>query len=210
MGRGEGTRHAILERAAAIASRVGLDGLSIGQLAHELALSKSGLFAHFQSKEALQTETVRFAAQVFVESVVRPTLKTARGEPRVRALFERWITWAKKSPAKGGCFFVSAATELDDREGPARDELLRQQLDWLEMLANVARTGVGEGHFRQDLDAEQFAHDLNGIMLAYHHAARLLRDPRAEERSERAFEALLDRARVFTPPRAANSRPSRT
>ncbi len=202
MGKGEDTRQAILERAAALASQVGLEGLTIGRLAEELALSKSGLFAHFQSKEALQAQTVRFAAQVFVDNVVRPALKTPRGEPRVRALFDRWTTWARKRSMKGGCFFVSAATELDDREGPVRDELVRQQLDWLELIANVARTGVSEGHFRQDLDAEQFAHDLNGIMLAYHHAARLLRDPRAEERSQRAFEALLSSARALSPHRA--------
>ncbi len=208
MGKGEDTRNAILERAAALASQMGLAGLSIGRLAEELTLSKSGLFAHFHSKEALQTQTVRFAAQVFVDSVIRPALKAPRGEPRVRALFERWIAWALKNPMKGGCFFVSAATELDDQDGPVREELVRQQLDWLELIANVARTGVTEGHFRRDLDLEQFAHDLNGIMLAYHHAARLLRDPRAQERSVRSFEALLGAARQPPKPPAAAGRPS--
>ena len=86
--------------------------------------------------------------------MIRPALKTPRGEPRLRSLFERWLAWAEADVLKGGCLFVAAATELDDREGPARDELVRQQRDWLELIANVARTGVSEGHFDPRLDAE--------------------------------------------------------
>jgi AcrR family transcriptional regulator len=199
MGRGEATRQAILERAAGLASQLGLEGVTIGRLAEDLELSKSGLFAHFHSKEALQVDTLRYAAQLFVDRVIRPALKAARGIPRLQALFEGWLGWAKASPLPGGCLFVQAASELDDREGPVRDELVRQQRDWLELIANVARTGVAEGHLRPDLDAEQIAHDLNGIMLAYHHAARLLRDPRAELRARRAYQALIDGASPSVP-----------
>jgi AcrR family transcriptional regulator len=195
VGKGEQTRQAILERAVQVASRLGLEGVTIGTLAEELDLSKSGLFAHFHSKETLQVQILQFAAQLFVDRVVRPALKARRGEPRVRALFEGWLEWARADVLKGGCLFVAAATELDDREGPVREELVRQQKDWLELLSNVARTAVAEGDLRADLDAAQLAHDLYGVMLAYHHARRLLRDPPAEVRARRAFEALVAAAR---------------
>jgi len=202
VGRGDDRRQLILDRAAQMASRVGLEGLTIGQLAEELGLSKSGLFAHFQSKEALQLQTLRHAAALFVDSVVRPALKAPRGEPRLRALFERWLVWAEADVLKGGCLFVAAATELDDLDGPVREELVGQQRDWLELIGNVARTGVGEGHFPPELDVEQLAHDLHGVMLAYHHARRLLRDPRAHERAQNAFAALVHAARSPRPARA--------
>ena len=205
MGRGADTRNVILGRAAQVASLVGLEGLTIGGLAEDLELSKSGLFAHFQSKEALQVETLRFAAQLFIDNVIRPALKARRGEPRVRALFERWLDWAKADTLVGGCLFVAASTELDDREGPARQELVRQQKDWLEFVSTVAGGAVTEGHFRAKLDTEQFAIDVYGVMLACHHSRRLLRDPRADERARRAFEALVLAAQ---PPPARTSRAS--
>jgi AcrR family transcriptional regulator len=208
MGKGDERRQLILERAAQNASRLGLEGLTIGRLASDLGLSKSGLFAHFQSKEALQVQTLRHTAELFVDRVVRPALKAPRGERRVRAIFERWLAWAEAAVLEGGCLFVAAATELDDLEGPARDELVRQQRDWLELIANVARTGITEGDFRPELDGEQLAHDLYGVMLAYHHARRLLRDPRASERARRAFDALLEAARARRPSRASRARAS--
>jgi AcrR family transcriptional regulator len=208
MGRGEATRQAILEEAAHVASRMGLEGVTIGRLAEELALSKSGLFAHFQSKETLQVQTLQFAAQLFVDRVIRGALKAPRGEPRLRTLFERWLDWARADAPRGGCVFVAAATELDDREGPVRDELVRQQKDWLELIANVARTAVSEGHFRADLDVEQLAYDLHGIMLAYHHTRRLLRDPRADERARTAFQGVVRAARAPQPTRASKGRVS--
>jgi len=201
--KGELTRHAILERSAAIASRMGLSGVTIGQLAEDLELSKSGLFAHFQSKQALQLQTLQFAGQLFIDRVIRPALKAHRGEPRMRALFERWLEWAQASTLEGGCLFVAAASELDDREGPVRDELVRQQKAWLELIANVARGGATEGDFHAGMDAEQFAYDLHGVMLAYHHARRLLRDKNAGQRARRAFLALLRVARATPLSRAA-------
>ena len=196
MGKGDLTRNAILEHAAALASQVGLEGLSIGRLAQDLELSKSGLFAHFHSKETLQIKVLEHAAAVFVERVIRPALAAPRGEPRVRALFERWLVWPQKNGLPGGCFFVAAATELDDRPGPVRDVLVQQQRDWLDTIATVVRTAIAEGHFRPEVDPEQFAHDLYGVMLAYHHAVRLLDDPRAEQRARTAFESLVAHARV--------------
>jgi AcrR family transcriptional regulator len=192
--KGDLTRQAILEHAAKMASRIGLEGLTIGALADELELSKSGLFAHFKSKEALQLQVLEFGIARFVDVVVKPALAAPRGEKRVRALFERWMEWPKTS-GLAGCMFVALATELDDRPGPVRERLVQSQKDWLDVIANCVRTGVAEGHFRRDLDPEQFAHELYGIMLASHHAARLLRDRGALERTRRAFQRLLDGAR---------------
>lgn len=213
MGKGEITRQAILERATALASRSGLEGISIGHLAEELGLSKSGLFAHFGSKEALQVEILRFAAERFVEHVVRPALAQPRGEPRVRAIFERWIAWSRSHSVPGGCLFVAAASELDDRPGPARDELVRLQRDWMDTIAISFRSGITEGHFRADADPEQFAHDLYSVALGYHHAQRLLRDPAADARAHASMEALLKAARRPAGPaqiKAVRRGPART
>jgi AcrR family transcriptional regulator len=203
--KGELTRHTILEKAMSLASRVGLEGVTIGRLAEELGLSKSGLFAHFRSKEALQEQVLQFASERFVDAVVRPALTAPRGEPRVRALFERWLDWARAGVARSGCVFVAAATELDDQPGPVRDRLVRLQKDFMEFIAQAYRVAQAEGHFGGG-EAEQFAHDLYGIELAYHHAARLLRDPRAEERARAAFEALVAAARATGPVPARRGR----
>src|SRR6185436_13786706 len=175
------------------------EGLSIGRLAQDLELSKSGLFAHFQSKEALQLQVLEHAGARFVETVIKPVLATPRGEPRVRAVFEHWRAWPRNSGMPGGCFFVAAATELDDRPGPARDLLVRLQKDWLDLMANIVRTAIAEGHFAEDVDPDQFAFDLYGVMLVYHHASRLLADPRAGKRARAAFEALVRAARKSPP-----------
>jgi AcrR family transcriptional regulator len=193
--KGELTRQAILDHAMGLASTHGLEGLTIGGLADDLHLSKSGLFAHFQAKETLQIQVLEYAASRFVDAVVKPALGAPRGEPRVRALFDRWIGWPSARPLPGGCFFVSASSEFDDRPGPVRDRLVQLQKDWLETIANTVRTAVAEGHFHRDADPEQFAHDLYGVMLAYHHAARLLGDARAADRARTAFEALIRAAR---------------
>jgi len=191
MTKGDLTRQAILDRATRLASQLGLGGLTIGALADEMELSKSGLFAHFRSKEALQIQVLEYGAALFVEAVVQPALHMPRGEPRMRALFERWMDWARTSPLPGGCLFVAAATEFDDRPGPVRDRLAQLQRDWLSVIATSFAKGAAEGHFLADRDPEQFAQDLYGIMLSYHHYSRLLGDAKAEQRARRAFEALL-------------------
>jgi AcrR family transcriptional regulator len=195
MRKGEATRAAILEHGVELATETGLDGLTIGRLATDLGLSKSGLFAHFRSKEALQIQVLDAAAERFVEEVVRPAVKKPRGEPRLAALFERWLAWTKSNSGPGGCVFVAAAAELDDRPGRVRDRLVALQKGWLEVVATVYRTGVEEQHFRSDVDAEQFAYELYSVMLGFHHAERLLRDPRADARANAAFERLLSTVR---------------
>jgi AcrR family transcriptional regulator len=196
MSKGAETRDRILDQAVRLASRDGLEGLSIGGLATELGLSKSGLFAHFGSKEELQLQVLQEAETRFREIVVQPALREPRGEPRLRAFFERWLDWDTGRSLPGGCVFVAAAVELDDRPGPLRDFLVQAQRDWFEALAKAARLAVEAGHFRPDLDAEQFAFHLYGIVLGYHHFKRLLRDPRAEERARAAFERLVDSVRT--------------
>ena len=191
MRKGDATRAAILERGVRLATQTGLEGLSIGRLATELGLSKSGLFAHFRSKEALQIQVLDASAERFVQEVVRPALREPRGEPRLRAIFERWLAWTQTNSGPGGCLFVAAASELDDRPGAVRERLVALQKGWLEILATVYRTGVEEQQFRRDVEPDQFAYDLYSVMLGFHHAARLLRDPRADARANAAFERLI-------------------
>jgi AcrR family transcriptional regulator len=194
--KGEQTREAILTHALGLATRIGFEGLSIGRLADDLRMSKSGLFAHFRSKEALQLEILRMAGARMVETIVKPALAAPRGEPRVRALFEGWLAWEQSPSLPGGCPFMSASFELDDRPGPVRDFVVQALRDWMDTMAGAARIAVQEGHFRPDLDCEQFAHDCEGISLAFAHTSRLLRDPKARERAATAFEALVRAARA--------------
>jgi AcrR family transcriptional regulator len=192
MSKGEVTRQAILDRALALAGTVGIGGITIGQLAEGLNLSKSGLFAHFKSKENLQLEVIRVARETFVAEVLVPALAAPRGLPRVRALFDRWVKWGQRP---GGCIFVQLAAELDDRPGPARDAVTEAQRDWLDALAHAAKIGVSEGHFSRELDIQQFAFEMYSIMLGYHHLLRFLQDAKALARTRRAFDALIARAR---------------
>jgi AcrR family transcriptional regulator len=191
MSKGEATRGVVLGHALSLASELGLDGLTIGKLATRVGLSKSGLFAHFSSKENLDVAVLEEATRRFVDLVVVPALKAQRGEPRVRALFEGWMRWSKADFMPGGCIFIAAAVELDDRPGLARELLVSTQKDWLGTLAGASRIATEEGHFRADLDAEQFAYELYAIVYGYHFISRLLSDPSAEQRVRVAFERLV-------------------
>jgi AcrR family transcriptional regulator len=193
VNKGEETRLAILDRAVDVARVVGLGGLTIGTLAERTQLSKSGLFGHFRSKEALQLAVLEHGRADFEADVVRPALRAARGEPRLRTLFERWLAWDARP---GGCPFAAASFELDDQPGPVRDALVRDQRDLFDAIATIVRSGIAEGQLRPDADPEQFAQDLNGVVLGCHFTKRLLGDERAEERAYRAFEALLADARA--------------
>ncbi len=194
--KGEQTRVAILDAAMRLASELGLEGVTIGRLAETLDLSKSGLFAHFESKEDLQLRVLERAAELFEEAVVRPALAAPSGEPRLRVLFERWLEWPKRVRQPGGCIWVAAATELDDRPGAPRDRLAELWRQWLATLSRVIRRAQEVGHFRPDLDPELLAVEINGIALAWHLSARLLRDPRALARARAAFERLVADARA--------------
>jgi AcrR family transcriptional regulator len=195
VSKGQQTKTAILDEAVGIASRVGFNALTIGQLAESTGMSKSGLFAHFKSKEALQLETLERGRERFTDLVIRPTLAAPRGIARVRALVDNWLVWETEA-LQGGCIFVTGSIEYDDQPGPMRDALVRNQQDWAEFIATVAGTAVREGDFRADLDTAQFAFSLQGLMYAFHHTARLLRDPKALEHTRHGVEQLLASCRA--------------
>jgi len=191
MKKGERTKELILDGAVRLASELGLEGLSLGKLAEELELSKSGLFAHFGSKEDLQVQTLARAAERFAEVVVLPALRAPAGEPRLRTLFQLWLDWPRKVKQPGGCIFMAAAAELDDRPGPARDTLVALQKEWQVTLARVVKSGQDAGAFRGDAEPAQVAFEILGIGLSTHFFARLLREPRAADRAREAFERLM-------------------
>ena len=191
MSKGEETKERIVDRAWRMAGRDGLSGLSIGKLASELGLSKSGLFAHFGSKEGLEVEVLKAAANEFTEQVIRPALQAPRGVARLRKMLKNWLAWVNDPGQPGGCIFLAAGAELDDGSGPQRDFLVASQASLRAMLAKAARIAVEEGELRRDLDCEQFAFEIQGLVMAYHHSRRLLRDPKAEKHVQAAFERLL-------------------
>lgn len=198
MAKGEDTKSAVLGSAIALASKVGFEGLTIGKLAEHVGMSKSGLFAHFASKENLELAVLEEAIARFVAMVVSPALKQPRGEPRVRALFERWLDWSKADFLPGGCIFVMATVELDDRPGPARDRLVASQRDWVDAIVQAARIAIDEKHFRADLDCQQFAHEAFSIAYGYHFLRRLLDRAETERRARTAYDRLICDARGAT------------
>ncbi len=190
------THETVLGHALALASEVGLEGVTIGTLADRAKMSKSGLFAHFDSKEALQLAIIDEAVRRFVESVVAPALRKKRGEPRLRALLDNWLVWSNADFLPGGCVFVASIADLDDRPGPVRDRLAASQRDWLETLATAIRIAIDEGHFRADVNPAQLAHELLTLAYGNHLIARLLRDPKTEARLRNAVERILVGARA--------------
>ena len=199
--KGEQTRRAIVSRALSIVSDVGYEGLSIGVLAEETKLSKSGLFAHFKSKEALQLGVIEEVVNRFILCVVQPALASPRGEPRVRVLFEKKMEWIDGEQELRGCLLQKASLEYHNRLGhPVRERVVHALQDWRELLTRCAQTAIDEGHFRTDLDPEQFAYEFDGITMMYQQMHVLMRDRAAGERAQRAFESLLDRSRRFSQP----------
>ncbi|MEP6740444.1 MAG: TetR family transcriptional regulator [Caldimonas sp.] len=188
--KGQQTRAAILDAALALASHIGLEGLSIGALAEVTGMSKSGVFAHFGSREELQISVVREYHANFEEEVFRPALKVARGLPRLRALFDRWLKRVSVE-LDSGCIYISGAVEFDDRAGPVRDALVTMVQTWQRALARAIRAAVDEGHLRADTDTDQVLFEIHGFILALHHDVRFLRHAGAEERGRAAFERVL-------------------
>jgi AcrR family transcriptional regulator len=188
--KGQQTRAAILDAALGLASHVGLEGLSIGALAEVMQMSKSGVFAHFGSREELQISVVREYNAKFEEEVFYPALAEPRGLPRLRALFERWVKRVSIE-LDSGCIYISGAVEFDDRPGPVRDALVSMVRAWHSALERAIRIAIEEGHLKPDTDAMQLLFELHGLILALHHDARFLRLPGAMERVQRAFEHAL-------------------
>jgi AcrR family transcriptional regulator len=200
--KGEQTRQAILSRALGIVSDVGYEGLSIGVLAEETKLSKSGLFAHFKSKEALQLGVIQEVVNQFTLRVVQPALAAPRGEPRLTVLFEKKLQWIRGEQELRGCLLQKASLEYHNRFGhPVRERLVHALQDWRELVVRCAQTAIEEGHFRGDLDPEQFDYEFDGITMMYQQRQGLMRDRAAGERAQGAFESLLDRSRRSPRPR---------
>lgn len=193
VSKGDETRQAVLERATEIAAKVGLSGLTIGSLASSAGLSKSGVYAHFLSKEDLQLATLAHARDDFVDRALRPALAAPRGEPRLRAFFERWLTCCRDA-VPTGCLYLAAKLEFADQPGRVRDQLVRDYQDLLDSIGQMVRAGVAEGHLAPDTDPAQFAQELHGIILAFF-AHRILGDAATEPRARASFESLLDRVR---------------
>ncbi len=191
--KGEQTRVAILDEALKIASRLGLEGLTIGSLADATGMSKSGLFAHFGSREDLQLSVLELAAQLYGEKVFVPVLKIERGLPRLRALFERWLDWTLESGLPGGCIMISAAIEYDDRPGPIRDAAIANQHRGNAITQKAVRLAIEEGHLASRTDPEQISFEMLGIVLASHNHRRLLGDREARKRALTAFDELISR-----------------
>lgn len=200
--KGEQTRAAILDAALRVASKLGLEGLTIGTLADANGMSKSGLFAHFGSREGLQLAVLEHAAQIYGQRVFLPALKIARGLPRLRALFERWLDWTLASGLPGGCIMISAANEYDDRPGPIRDAAIANQHRGNAITAKAVRLAVDEGHLRAGTDPEQIGFELLGLVLVAHNYRRLLGDREARKRALVAFEELIARHAAPARPRA--------
>jgi AcrR family transcriptional regulator len=194
MSKGQATRDAIVHEALAQATRVGLEGLSLGVLAAHLALSKSGLFAHFKSKEALQRAVLEHAIELFAHHVVLPALAKPRGRPRLVALFHNVLAWKRGDPTAGGCVFAQLSVEYDDRPGVLRDLLVESQREWRRTIVTCVEKTIAEGQFRADVDPAQFAFDFLGITMSYGESHKLLGMTDALARAEHAFQRLLDDA----------------
>jgi AcrR family transcriptional regulator len=188
--KGRQTRAAILDAALALASQMGLEGLSIGVLAEVTRMSKSGVFAHFGSREGLQISVVREYHAKFEEEVFNPSMRDARGLPRLRGLFDRWVRRVAVE-IDSGCIYISGAVEFDDRPGPVRDALVTMVQTWQAALERAIRIAIDEGHLRADTDPQQMLFEVHGLILALHHDARFLRHPGAVERARTAFERVL-------------------
>lgn len=189
MGKGALTRERILDEAMRLASRDGLQGLSIGGLATALSLSKSGLFAHFGSKEALQIAVLQHTGARFLARVKTAVEALPPGPGRLRALLEGQMDWIDDPELPGGCPIMAACFELDDQEGGAREFLVERQQGMIGWIRDLFGDFAAPGS-----DLDQLAFEYRAISMAYHHAARVLRDPLARDRSRRACEALLRRA----------------
>ena len=191
--KGERTRAAILDEALRIVSKAGLDSVTIGTLAEATGLSKSGLFAHFGSREELLLAVLDHGQDEFTKVVFKPALDHPRGIPRLRAMFVNWLDWTEMANLPGGCPMIGGATEFDDKPGPVRDTLAQGQRAWVATLTRATRQAIDQGQLAANADPEQISFELFGIALVVHHHRRLLGYPKARSRALDALEALIAR-----------------
>ena len=197
MAKGNRTRALILDRAAALASVDGLEQVSLARVAGASGLSKSGLFAHFRSKEQLQIDVIDAAAATYVREVVQPGLAAAAGLPRLLGMCRAFLSYVERDVFPGGCFFAAAAAEYDARTGPIRDRIAGRQRWWLHTLERLGAEAMAASHLAGDADPEQLAFELESLMFTANHLHQL--DPAlgALERAGRAISRRL--AEVATP-----------
>lgn len=195
MRKGELTRAAILDVALDLASREGLEGLTIGLLADKMNMSKSGVFAHFGSREDLQMEVLKLYHHRFEQEVFFPSVKEARGISRLQAMFARWIKRVSVEIASG-CIYISGAVEYDDRPGPIREELVAMVRAWQGALLRCVQQCIDAGQLQPDTDAQQMVYEMYGLILALHHDARFLRRPGSVDRAKVGFDRLLENYRT--------------
>jgi len=190
MRKGEITRAAILDVALDLARRNGLEGLTIGLLADRMSMSKSGVFAHFGSREDLQIEVLKRYHDQFEQEVFYASMKEARGLPRLQSMFARWVNRVTIEIASG-CIYISGAVEYDDRPGAIRDALVAMVCAWQDALYRCVRQAIDMGHLRADTDPHQMVYEMYGLILALHHDARFIQRPGSVERARTGFNRLL-------------------
>lgn len=190
MRKGELTRAAILDVALDLSSRDGLEGLTIGLLADRMNMSKSGVFAHFGSREDLQIEVLKLYHHHFEQEVFYPSMREARGLPRLQSMYSRWIRRVSVEIASG-CIYISGAAEYDDRPGAIREELVGMVLAWQDALYRCVKQAIEMGHLRADTEPQQIVYEMYGLILALHHDARFIKRPGSIERANIGFDRLL-------------------
>jgi AcrR family transcriptional regulator len=202
--KGQQTKAAIVDAALALATQIGLEGLSIGALADATQMSKSGVFAHFGSREELQISVVREYHARFEQAVFYPALAEARGLPRLRALFANWMKLTSVE-LDSGCIYISGAVEFDDRPGPVRDALAWSVQTWHQAMQRAITMARDEGHLRADAQEQQILFEIHGLILALHYEARFLKNPGSIARAHTGFENILQR---YGAPAAAAAKPA--
>ena len=196
MGKGARTRATILTAAVETACLGGFDGLNLKPLADRVGMTKSGLYAHFGSKEALQIATLEHAAELFQTRVVAPAKLEPAGLPRLEGVFSRWLDWPGNAGLPGNCPFFAGVVEFDDGEGPVRERLVRLFRDFRQVVEQLVASAVRHGHVRAGTDPAQFAHELLALRYAHHWAHGFMRDPAALARTRAAFARLAGRVPV--------------
>ena len=190
--KGQQTKAAIVDAALGLATQIGLEGLSIGALAEVMRMSKSGVFAHFGSREELQISVIREYYTRFEEEVFYPALEHPKGMPRLKALFKNWMNRTSVE-IDSGCLFISGAVEFDDRPGPVRDALAGSVKTWLAAMHRAVVQTKEAGHLRRDVDEQQMSFEIHGLILALHYEARFLKTPGSVGRANTGFANILAR-----------------
>ena len=200
--KGQQTKAAIIDAALGLATQIGLEGLSIGALAEVTQMSKSGVFAHFGSREELQISVVREYHSRFEQEVFYPAMSEPRGLPRLRAMFANWMQRTSVE-IDSGCLYISGAVEFDDRAGPVRDALASSVMGWHGAMQRAIVSAREEGHLRGDVNEEQMLFEIHGLILALHYEARFLKTPGSVDRAHTGFSHILARyGRVASRPLA--------